>query len=407
MAAENLSHNSETISPNSDSKMSDVLEFDPDAAAQRIEEEKRRIQNEINTGWKSNAAMVDKMPSQENLDNKDFEKLTEICLETQTVFLDSVACFGNATHLLYRQITGKESPRTPDSDGKIKDEFKIPMSSARVVSQNLPEGYSILDSDEARRMLTENDLLLETPLGGQISIYGDLIDDPMEGRDFQKISVLDNNGIEREVRVETLGQNIEHTIFHIVYESDLFRVASDKPRNEFQARKMVNEASLMLEMVNTAPGQVNIDPNGDFNDFRTILEMMVSNGDGSLQSKVPEQEKVLEKIRGHFKAKTELARRKSDIIAQFGQLYSNSEQGLSPELSYVLNGFEDVISEARAMSTNGNDFLTNFIVESAKRNPEINFNQILSERLKTLPNFASGDITGEEILAMPNTNRVL
>lgn len=407
MAAENLSHNSETISPNSDSKMSDVLEFDPDAAAQRIEEEKRRIQNEINTGWKSNAAMVDKMPSQENLDNKDFEKLTEICLETQTVFLDSVACFGNATHLLYRQITGKESPRTPDSDGKIKDEFKIPMSSARAVSQNLPEGYSILDSDEARRMLTENDLLLETPLGGQISIYGDLIDDPMEGRDFQKISVLDNNGIEREVRVETLGQNIEHTIFHIVYESDLFRVASDKPRNEFQARKMANEASLMLEMVNTAPGQVNIDPNGDFNDFRTILEMMVSNGDGSLQSKVPEQEKVLEKIRGHFKAKTELARRKSDIIAQFGQLYSNSEQGLSPELSYVLNGFEDVISEARAMSTNGNDFLTNFIVESAKRNPEINFNQILSERLKTLPNFASGDITGEEILAMPNTNRVL
>ena len=211
MVAENLSHNSGTISPNSDSNMSDVLEFDPDAAAQRIEEEKRRIQNEINTGWKSNAAMVDKMPSQENLDNKDFEKLTEICLETQTVFLDSVACFGNATHLLYRQITGKESPRTPDSDGRIKDEFKIPMSSARAVSQNLPEGYSILDNDEARRMLTENDLLLETPLGGQISIYGDLIDNPMEGRDFQKISILDNNGIEREVRVETLGQNIEHT----------------------------------------------------------------------------------------------------------------------------------------------------------------------------------------------------
>ena len=407
MVAENLSHNSETISPNSDSNMSDVLEFDPDAAAQRIEEEKRRIQNEINPGWKSNAAMVDKMPSQENLDNKDFEKLTEICLETQTVFLDSVACFGNATHLLYRQITGKESPRTPDSDGRIKDEFKIPMSSARAVSQNLPEGYSILDSDEARRMLTENDLLLETPLGGQISIYGDLIDNPMEGRDFQKISILDNNGIEREVRVETLGQNIEHTIFHIVYESDLFRVASDKLRNEFQAKKMANEASLMLEMVNTAPGQVNIDPNGDFNDFRTILEMMVFNGDGSLQLKAPEQGRVLEKIRGHFKAKTELARRKSDIIAQFGRLYSNSEQGLSPELSYVLSGFEDVISDARATSTNVNDFLTNFIVESAKRYPEINFNQILSERLKTLPNFASGDITGEEILTISNTNRVL
>ena len=170
---------------------------------------------------------------------------------------------------------------------------------------------------------------------------------------------------------------------------------------------MANEASLMLEMVNTAPGQVNIDPNGDFNDFRTILEMMVFNGDGSLQLKAPEQGRVLEKIRGHFKAKTELARRKSDIMAKFGRLYSNSEQGLSPELSYVLSGFEDVISDARVTSTNVNDFLTNFIVESAKRYPEINFNQILSERLKTLPNFASGDITGEEILTISNTNRVL
>ena len=235
----------------------------------------------------------------------------------------------------------------------------------------------------------ENDLLVETPSKNQIFMYGDLTDNPVEGVDFETI----DSGDGTKIKVETLGKNIEHIIFHKVYEHDILRIANNNKQPEEIKAKASVEAKMLLEMANIAPEKININQDGEFGDYYAILELMAMRGDPEFMPTTSEEarDKVKSKIERHFQASQELRRRKAALVSLLRNNYEEPSREIGGDLKFVISGYEDEFNDARSRSLNSDDFLRNFMMSVP------NVEAIISERLKNLPS-SDVKIVGNSVL---------
>jgi hypothetical protein len=327
--------------------------------------------------------------------------LIDICVKTEAQFPGAIASFENARHILYEQVTGKTYGRSPnvqsDSSFSYEEAFRIPKSQARPLVDDLPSGYSFDDTEKNRQMLAENDLLIQAPNGEEISMFGDLPDVAVEGREFETVKVADSGGVDHEVKVETLTEHIKHTVLHMLYENDLLRLSSDggpDPYQQYSIDKLGVEAQKVLEMIAVAPAKVDdealiADPM--FSDYVAALELMAASGKygaNYLPTTTEEQRtEAKAKVEAYFKAKEHLAEGKRMMLADLKTYFDiskdpNGQATIPDALAAVLSGYEDAVQVALAKSVNSDEFVKNFMIAAREQDQDID--DVLTDRLSAL-----------------------